>query len=74
MKNVIFNAGTEIKILPEWQDAGDSEYRWFAAEDALEGHSLRIRAEHPDPEHSSHKMRFKPMHLVHLHMIEVIQK
>lgn len=66
----MIKAGDEIQIRPEWQDAGDRDYRWFAVEDAIEGFTLRVRAVHRDPNHSSHQHRFQPIHTVTLDQIE----
>jgi len=55
--------GDEVKIKPEWQDDGDDEFIWVAADDEENG---RV-AIYP----SNINTHFKPTHVVNIFMLEL---
>lgn len=60
--------GDRVTLKPEWQDAGDDHYDWFAAEDSHDARGamprLKVTAIHKDPAHPSRAWYIQPVHTV----------
>lgn len=54
--------GQQIRIKPQWQDAGDQEFTWFAIEDE-DGGRVKISPVIPS-------LSFPPVSVVDVRMIE----
>ena len=64
--------GDKVTIKPEWQDDGDDQFDWFAAEDSRDDRGpmprLRVIAIHKDPEQRI-RWRFHPVNTVDRDML-----